>query len=273
MKRIVLILLLSSFLSLNADARSWMPRDVMTTPRDTTQYGEDDDEAVADTVKRTKRNIAEGFNALDFVMGHRYRAYGEEFTPKWHDHLFFQAGLGALQMVPPNDGYRFNALTMLQVGVGKQFNKLNSARVLFHGAWGYQQAKDRRFTNYGVRLEHLFNFSSYFAGYKPSRLMEMSTIFGIGAQYSRLSYKNVMWEKTQLADIAALEKAGDYEEAAVIRENMPKDLSGTSFEGHFGLQLRFFTGPQGYIHVEPYIGVATDKMDLSVVCKILRHHQ
>lgn len=263
MKRIVLILLLSSFLSLNADARSWMPRDVMTTPRDTTQYGEDDDEVVADTVKRTKRNIAEGFNALDFVMGHRYRAYGEEFTPKWHDHLFFQAGLGALQMVPPNDGYRFNALTMLQVGVGKQFNKLNSARVLFHGAWGYQQAKDRRFTNYGVRLEHLFNFSSYFAGYKPSRLMEMSTIFGIGAQYSRLSYKNVMWEKAQLADIAALEKAGDYEEAAVIRENMPKDLSGTSFEGHFGLQLRFFTGPQGYIHVEPYIGVATDKMDLS----------
>ena len=240
-----------------------MPRDVLVAPRDTTQYGEDDDESATDTVQRTKRNIAEGMNGLDYLMAHRYMANGEEFTPKWYDHVFLQAGLGMMQMMPPNDAYRFNALTMVQGGIGKQFNKLNSARLLFHGAWGYQQAKDRRFTNYGVRLEHLFHFSSYFGGYRPSRLLEVSTILGVGFQHSQLSYKNIMWEKEQLSDIAALEKAGDFEEAAVLRENMPKDRSASSFEGHFGLQLRFFTGPQGYIHVEPYIGLASDDMDLS----------
>ena len=263
MKRLLLILLLSSALTLMAEARCWMPRDVLVAPRDTTQYGEDDDESATDTVQRTKRNIAEGMNGLDYLMAHRYMANGEEFTPKWYDHVFLQAGLGLMQMMPPNDAYRFNALTMVQGGIGKQFNKLNSARLLFHGAWGYQQAKDRRFTNYGVRLEHLFHFSSYFGGYRPSRLLEVSTILGVGFQYSQLSYKNIMWEKEQLSDIAALEKAGDFEEAAVLRENMPKDRSASSFEGHFGLQLRFFTGPQGYIHVEPYIGLASDDMDLS----------
>jgi len=263
MKRLLLTLLLSSALTLMAEARCWMPRDVLVAPRDTTQYGEDDDEASTDTVQRTKRNIAEGMNGLDYLMAHRYMANGEEFTPKWYDHVFLQAGLGMMQMMPPNDAYRFNALTMVQGGIGKQFNKLNSARLLFHGAWGYQQAKDRRFTNYGVRLEHLFHFSSYFGGYRPSRLLEVSTILGVGFQHSQLSYKNIMWEKEQLSDIAALEKAGDFEEAAVLRENMPKDRSASSFEGHFGLQLRFFTGPQGYIHVEPYIGLASDDMDLS----------
>ena len=263
MKRLLLTLLLSSALTLMAEARCWMPRDVLVAPRDTTQYGEDDDESATDTVQRTKRNIAEGMNGLDYLMAHRYMANGEEFTPKWYDHVFLQAGLGMMQMMPPNDAYRFNALTMVQGGIGKQFNKLNSARLLFHGAWGYQQAKDRRFTNYGVRLEHLFHFSSYFGGYRPSRLLEVSTILGVGFQHSQLSYKNVMWEKEQLSDIAALEKAGDFEEAAVLRENMPKDRSASSFEGHFGLQLRFFTGPQGYIHVEPYIGLASDDMDLS----------
>lgn len=263
MKRLLLTLLLSSALTLMAEARCWMPRDVLVAPRDTTQYGEDDDESATDTVQRTKRNIAEGMNGLDYLMAHRYMANGEEFTPKWYDHVFLQAGLGMMQMMPPNDAYRFNALTMVQGGIGKQFNKLNSARLLFHGAWGYQQAKDRRFTNYGVRLEHLFHFSSYFGGYRPSRLLEVSTILGVGFQHSQLSYKNIMWEKEQLSDIAALEKAGDFEEAAVLRENMPKDRSASSFEGHFGLQLRFFTGPQGYIHVEPYIGLASDDMDLS----------
>ena len=39
--------------------------------------------------------------------------------------------------------------------------------------------------------------------------------------------------------------------------------SGSSFEGHLGAQFRFFTGPQAYLNVEPYIGLATDQMDLS----------
>ncbi len=261
-KRILILLLCSVTLTM-ASARSltvdrWMD----IAPRDTTDLGEDDDETVTEKVERTKQNKAIGLNAFDYIMERRYRANGEEFTKKWDDHLFVQFGLGLEQMAAPSANYSFNALSAVQLGVGKQFNKLNSARVLFQGAWGYQQTKDRLFTKYGVRFEHLFSLSSYFSGFKPSRLMDISTILGVGAQYSKLSFENPLYEQQLQEQIAYYESHGDMEEAEVIRQSLPKDRKGMSFEGHIGAQLRFFTGPQAYINIEPYLGIATDKMDL-----------
>lgn len=263
----LLILLLCSVFATLTQART-MP--VITwsdvAPRDTTDLGEDDDEAEGEKAVKTKQNKAEGLNALDYILERRYRGYGEEFTKKWDDHLFIQVGLGLEQMIPPADNYRFNTLSSVHVGVGKQFNRYNSARLTFQGAWGYQQSKDRLFTKYGLRLDHLFSFSSYFNGFRPSRLMDISTILGVGVQYSKLSFVNILYEKEQQKIIDTYESTGDpsdAEEAEIIRQNLPKDKSGVSFEGHVGAQLRFFTGPQGYVNIEPYIGLATDKMDLS----------
>lgn len=258
-----LILLLCSLAFQMATARLAVMPDYTIAARDTTTFGEDDDEAVTDTIQRTRRNLATGMNALDYIMERRYKSNGEEFTRKWDDHLFLQVGMGVEQMVPPGDGYSFNTLSSVHVGVGKQFNKYNSFRLLLKGAWGYQQAKDRLFTKYGVQLDHLYSLSSYFSGFRPSRLMDVSTIFGIGAQYSKLSYKNILFEEETRKKIEEFESMGEYEEADLLRMTLPKDRSGVSFEGHIGAQFRFFTGPQGYINLEPYIGLATDKMDLS----------
>lgn len=265
-RRILLILLLcSTVLTLSAARELPMPVWSDVAPRDTTDLGEDNDEDVNQKVEKTRQNKAEGLNAFDYIMERRYRANGEEFTKKWDDHLFIQAGLGLQQMAPPADSYKFNTLSAVQLGVGKQFNKLNSARAVFDFAWGYQQGKDRLFTKFGLHLEHLFSLSSYFSGFKPSRLMDISTIMGVGVQFSKLSFKNMLYEEElqkQIDKLSASDDEIDQQEAQLLRESMPKDKSGTSFEGHMGLQLRFFTGPQGYVNIEPYIGIATDKMDL-----------
>lgn len=268
-RRLLLILLLSSTLLSFASPRVLEPMHLNIAPRDTTDFGEDDDEddvkvvKKADADKPTEKPKIEGMNAMDYALSRRHRAYGEEFGKSWDDHLFVQAGLGLERMVAPSDNYRFNTLSAVHVGVGKQFNRYSTARVLFQGAWGYQQGKDRLFTKFGVRLEHLFSLSSYFSGFRPSRLLDVSTIFGVGAQYSKLSFKNSLYEETLQKQIEHNEEIGETEEAELIRQSIPKDQSGMSMEGHMGLQLRFFTGPQGYVNIEPYIGVATDKMDLS----------
>lgn len=204
-------------------------------------------EAAADTVfipedesfrdQNTKRvegkdsaKIKGGLDAMDYLLERRFLNDGETFTKRWYDHLFFEAGAGVEQMIPPGDNYHFDPLTTAHIGVGKQFNRLHSARLTFNGALGYQRDKDLAFYKVGVKADHLFSLSSYFCGYNPSRLLDVSTIVGFGAQYAKLGRNG---------------------------------RSGTAYEGHLCLQLRFFTGPQGYINVEPYYGLATDGMDLS----------
>ncbi len=261
-KRILLILLLFSSLGGKAIGSTNF-NNYLIAPSDTTRFGEDTDEETGDTIVRKPVNRAEGIDAIRLVLEKRYKSYGEDFTRKWDDHLYVQAGLGVEQMIPSGKGYEFNALTKLNIGLGKQFNKYNSIRLMLSGAWGYQQAKDRMFTIFGVNVDHMFSLSSFFNGYRPTRLLDVSTLLGFGFQHSKLSFKNKLWEQEMQAKIDEWESIGDFEEADIIRNNWPKDQSGSSFEAHIGTHLKFFTGPQGYIALEPYIGIATDKMDLS----------
>ena len=230
MKKKILILIMTFTATgwMTAAADTMQPRQ-LTMLADTTYLGEDDDEEEGDTIQRTRKNIATGYNAMKYILENRYIPAGETFTKKWYDHLFIEAGVGAEQMHPPSEDYKFNTLTMYHLGIGKQLNKLNTLRLRFHGALGYQQSKDLTFSKYGIKAEHLYDLSAYFSGYNPTRLFNLSSILGFGAQMSQLETKK----------------------------------SGTSFEGHIGAQLRFFTGPQAYLNVEPYIGLASDQMDLS----------
>ncbi|MCI5855039.1 MAG: hypothetical protein MR005_05835 [Prevotella sp.] len=190
----------------------------------------DDETIERNKAKNGKNSAAKNgdFNAMNYILDKRWRAWGEDFTKRWDDHLFVEVGGGLEQMVPPAKDYHFNAITLAHFAVGKQFDRYHTARLTFNGGWGYQQETDRVFTKMGVKLDHLFSLSSYFDGYNPSRLLEWNTVVGVGAQQSKMQGKK-----------------------------------GTAMEAHAGLQLRFFTGPQGYFAVEPYIGVGTDKMDLS----------
>ncbi|NPD92502.1 hypothetical protein [Xylanibacter muris] len=202
----------------------------LVAPADTLDSLDDwEDGMPVDTAGRSGKNYATEFNALDYVFESRYLNHGEHFTKRWDDHLFFEAGAGVMQMVPPISGYHFNPLTTADISVGKQFDKLHSLRLSVRGAFGYQQEKDVILNRVGMKLDWLFSLSSYIDGYNPSRLLDVSLVGGIGGHYTRYTKKR----------------------------------SGYAPEGHLGLQLRFFSGPQGYFAIEPYAGIAGDNIDLS----------
>lgn len=187
-----------------------------------------------DTTLKSRRNIAKqqgDFSALDYVMGKRHRVYGDTFTKRWDDHLYLQFGVGLEQVAPSAKNYGLDALTTGHFGIGKDLNKYHSLRATINGALGYVHKTDEFYIRLGGRLDHLFNLSSYFNGYKPDRLLEVSSVLGIGAHYSRLG--------------------GAYQR------------KGRSFEARGGLQLKFFSGPQGYFNIEPYLSLTTDNYDLA----------
>lgn len=184
-----------------------------------------------DTTFKSRKNIAKQnkeFNAVE-LENKRYHAFDDTFTKKWYDHLFLQVGAGIEQMVPPAENYQFDGLTTGQIGIGKQFNKYHSLRALINGAFGYQRDKDHFFIRLGGRVDHLFSISSFMDGYNPMRTMDVSTVVGFGYHHSRIKHQRGL----------------------------------KALEAHAGLQFRFFTGPQGYLNIEPYAGIAKDAYDLS----------
>ncbi|NPD93229.1 hypothetical protein [Xylanibacter muris] len=188
-----------------------------------------EDGVVNDTLGKSKKNYAKGFNALDYVMGHRYLNKGETFGKKWYDHIFIEAGAGVSQMLPPVSDYHFNPLTTASMSIGKQISKVSSLRLGVQGAFGFQHDKEKMFYRYGMKLDYIYSLSSYIKGYNPSRFLDVSAVVGAGGHYARYSH----------------------------------DRDGFAPEAHLGMQFKFFTGARGYVSLEPYVSVAGDKIDLS----------
>ncbi len=189
------------------------------------------DTIAKDLVKKAEVETVAPLDAAKYILDRRYMAYGDHFTKKWHDHLFLQGGLGMEQLVPPTDDSGYNVFTTAHIGVGKQFNRYHSLRLTLNAAFGYHKATDHFTSRLGAKLDHLFSLSSYFNGYKPDRLLDFSAVFGIGYTHTNVTARKA--EKN-------------------------------SFELHAGLQMRLFTGPQGYLNIEPYVGVAPDGGDMAV---------
>lgn len=186
---------------------------------------------LTDTTK--KKNLADSldrFNAFEYIMDTRYRTYGESFSKKWSDHLFLEVGAGFQRIDAPDENYEFGTMTVLHGSIGKQFNKYHTLRGTLIGGWAYQKKTDVRFLKAGIKLDHIFDWSSYISGYNPTRMMSVSSVIGIGTQYSHLGR-----------------------------------MQGNTmcYEGHAGVQLKFYTGPYGAVTFEPYAGLGTDLYDLS----------
>jgi hypothetical protein len=200
----------------------------LTAPSDTTRWGEDDDDA-EDLPEPTRKNIAKGFNALDYILENRFVPEGETFTRKFTDHMYLQFSLGGEKILaPPSVDYGIEMLTIANLGVGKQLDKRNTLRLTFNLGVGYQRNLNMAYKMFDVKFDHMYSLSSYMAGYNPSRLLDVSSLFGFGIRYN----------------------------------SMLQDKK-TVLEGHTGLHLKFYTGPHAYVFAEPYIGMGGDQMDLS----------
>lgn len=193
-----------------------------------------DGEEKVDSTQFTRRNIAKDFNYLDHILDGRYMPHGDQFTKRWNDHLFIEVGAGMQQVVAPSSTYEFTPTTTAHVALGKQFSPKHSLRLSLNGGYAYQKKKEFFMYQLGAKLDHIFDMSSYFAGYDPTRRLSVSTVVGLGAVRSQFA------------------------------SNRDRDKEAAmAFEGHLGLQFKIFTGPQGYINIEPYAGLASDPLDIS----------
>lgn len=191
--------------------------------------------AQSDSAITSSKTTATGFNSLEYLMAKRYVPQSETFRKRWYDHLYMEVGLDVEHVFSPSPDFKFTPATMGKLAIGKQFNKYNSLRV--SGIAGYTYQKDPYnfyMMKIGGRLDHIYDLSSYLQGYKANRKLSVSTVLGAGVMFSRF----------------------------ITNEGLAFSR-GTAYEGHAGLQFKIYTGPQASLNIEPYIGIATDNMDVS----------
>ncbi len=231
---ITLPLLALTLTARGAQTREAAPEKPLVVMADSTRFGEDfwDDEE-QDTVAKTRRDYAREanhFNALDYQLEHRYIPEGETFQPGLLKNLFIDAGVGIERIQPQaSNNYEIEPINQFHLTVGTHLNEMNAFRLRFNYGMGYQRIKNEQMYKAGLHLEHLYDLSAYLVGYNSTRLANISSIFGLGIQRS--------W----------------------FRDGE----SGTSFEGHVGAQVKFYTGPHAYLTFEPYVGLGGDQMDIS----------
>lgn len=193
---------------------------------------EEDLQAMRDTMQMSRRNLAKEGNALnlqDYVVKDTYTPTHHSFAKAWYEHIYVGGSLGIEQFVPRVDDYKYRFLSNISLYVGKQLNRTNSLRLGLGYGWGYEKTDNSYLNRITAKLDYLYNLSTHFQGYNPARPVEISLMAGAGLSFSHLS----------------------------------SDNHGVAPEVHAGLQFKFYTGPLGTINLEPYIGLATDKIDLS----------
>ena len=175
-------------------------------------------------------------NPIAYRMDRRYINEGDStMDRRWYKNMFMEIGLGTEKLATPTSNYDYYPFTTFHLGLGMQIGKYHSVRGIAEGTVGYMKAKDLLYTRAEAKVDHLFDLSSYFDGYDPTRLLSFQTILGAGIQYAELSNP----------------------------EASPNENFGFGLEVHGGLQLRFNTGPHASFNVEPYFGVGPDRIDLN----------
>ena len=183
-----------------------------------------------DTLHTVHRNTAKGLNARKYVLENEYVHHGETFTKRWSDHLYVEGGFAMERIAPVSGNYHYGTLEGIRMAVGKELSPLSSFRLSLQAESGYQADYYYSFVKYHGRLDYLFNLSNYFAGYRSSRQLDVSAVFGLGISHS---------------------------------QNRHSKEAATTGDIHTGLQLKFYTGPHASLAIEPYVGIAGDQVDVS----------
>lgn len=178
-----------------------------------------------------RKNNQPLFDVQTKILDGRHYYRGDTFEKGLLNHLGISAGAGVEQIAEVRDKFHINPLTMLHLGVVKEFDPRNSLRLMASYGFGYQRDKDIEFKQLIGKLDYMFNLSSYFDGYRPDRLLNISTVLGVGYQTSTFG-------------------------ASVKKKE-------SALEAHAGLQFKFYAGPKASLSVEPVIKIAEDSYDQS----------
>ena len=168
------------------------------------------------------------FNALDYAMQKRYVPQGRPFTNKRFIDNLFLGFYGGYNCVVPQTDIKFSGGPGVGVSIMKSFSHKHALRV--GGGWttANRKSDNEKWESFSVGIDHIYNLSSAFGGYDPYRVLELSTVEGIGAHYATLSGKK--------------KKAVDF---------------------HLGLQMKLATGTRMDLFFEPGFALYSDGIDFS----------
>ncbi len=132
-----------------------------------------------------------GHNVLDMLQQRRYR-HGDvvPYSNKGLlSHLYVGTSFGIDQLATRYD-YQYNPAFMWGFTIGKELNKTNALSLsLFYGK-SESEITYSYFYRYALQLNHYFNFSRYYLGYNPKRMLEISSTVGAGYQFGELYGRN-----------------------------------------------------------------------------------
>lgn len=168
------------------------------------------------------------FNALKYSMQKRYQPQGKQFANKKFLDNFFVSFWGGYNRIIPQGGMNLSGGPEIGLSVSKFFSPKNGVRL--YGNWqsANRQSDNEKWANYTLGIDHVFNLSTALAGYNPYRMLELSTVEGLGVHLASLAGEK--------------QKAIDF---------------------HLGLQMKVSTGTRLDIFVEPGISFYTDEIDIS----------
>lgn len=125
-----------------------------------------------------------GFNALQYSLQKRYRAKGYEFkNNSFKDNTYLSVQLGMEGMVH-RKGADIKGGPRFGLSGGKLFTSAHSGRVSLNGGWFGHDLDNDKLYHFGISASYLFNITSYLKGYNPYRLLEVSTVAGLGYRLS-----------------------------------------------------------------------------------------
>lgn len=192
---------------------------------------EEDIQAMRDTIKMSRKNLARGtnaVNALDYSVRDFYKPKGYQFYKGILQNLYYGVSAGYEQVLPQAENAPKLNIVQVMGQVGTRLDKLNSLRISLGAGWGYNYQRGLRMARVSGRLDYMHDITTHFEGYNSSRWLDVQSLVGIGANYT-------FFNGTGRKKFAP--------------------------EAHTGVQLKIFTGPHAYLNVEPYIGIGGPQMD------------
>lgn len=192
---------------------------------------EEDLQAMRDTIKMSRKNLARGtnaVNALDYSVKDFYKPKGYQFYKGILQNLYYGVSAGYEQVLPQAENAPKLNLIQIMGQVGTRLNKLNGLRLSAGLGWGYNYQRGLRLARVSGRLDYMHDITTHFEGYNSSRWLDVQALVGIGGNYTFFNGTG----KKKFAP-----------------------------EAHTGVQLKIFTGPHTYLNIEPYMGIGGPQMD------------
>ncbi len=157
---------------------------------DTTKVSEKEKYVTSPTTGYRAGNY--GFNAAErWAMQDRYRGVDsvKYSNRNIFSHLNFGLSVGINQIVARKD-FSFEPGQSFGVIIGKDVNKVHALSLLGEvGNYSFK-AGGNELKTYSIQLNHHFNFTRYYLGYNPYRILELSSTLGVGVQKSEIVTHN-----------------------------------------------------------------------------------